>query len=312
MLTSLLISSAMAGSPSSVEGLAWEIDALQRKVEGVLVVGVEDLDSERLVRRLEREVSGGNVLFIPMRPSSVDANAGHWTVEHVLRVRGQSCGMLVVGGQGGWTTNQVGGDCERGAPVQVAEPAPLTTPGFAVYVANDDAPVADPGYLRAYQRQSLYRGLDYGGPWGIYDGWGESMTTREFARMVDDDFTLQRLRRERVATTLLAAALVGTGVAMVGGSNHFVSPLTDMYMGPFEMESGTFDDRRNRAFVGAAVTTIGLIIPIGITGKQKLPHNYYSGLEADLAIDRYNDTLRDTWSLSEEDVSDLEPLRTLR
>ena len=303
MLTSLLISSAIAGGPA--EGVTWEIGALRERADGVLVVGVESPDAERLVRRLDREL-GGEVLLIPMRPSSVDPEAGRWTVEHVLRVRGQSCGLLVLGDRGGWTTRRVGACDPEPAPEVVSE----VVPGFSVYTPTPASPAVDPGYLRAYRRQSLSRGLDYGGPGGLYDGWGESLTTREFARLVDDDQTLRRLRRERAATTVLAAALVGTGVAMIGGSNHFVSPLTELDMGPFEMETGTFDDRRNRAFVGAAVSTFGLVIPVGIAAKQRQPSSYYSGLEADLAIDRYNETLRRSWGLSEEDVSGLEPLGT--
>ncbi len=306
VLTSLLISSAIAGNPATAEGLAWELGALRERVEGELVVGVEAPEAERLVRRLGRDLGEG-VLLIPMRPSSVDPEAGRWTVEHVLRVRGQGCGVLVVGDRGGWTTERVGAGCDPASAA--APPAREAVPGFSVYVPSPASPAADPGYLRAYRRQSLSRGLDYGGPWGLYDGWGEALTTREFARRVDDDLTLRRLRRERAVTALLAAALVGTGVAMIGGSNHFVSPLTELDMGPFEMETGTFDDRRNRAFVGAAVSGLGLAIPFGIAAKQRLPSNYYSGLEADLAIDRYNEALRRSWGLSEEDVAAPEPLR---
>jgi len=319
-LTSLIISSVMAAAPESVrtvDGLTWEIAALENRIDDVLIVGVEDPDAERVVRRLEREVSG-EVIFIPMRPSAIDPNSGRWTVEHVLRVRGEGCGMLVRGASSVWAVDQVGGRCEnpRATPVAalVATDIPTGTAGVTVFVPNPTVKQADPGYVRAYQRQSLYRGLDYGGPWGVYDGWGRSMTTRDFAEATGDDFTLDRMRRERFWSVAGGAALAGVGAAMIVGAGYIDAQIEPyaIDVGPFEMAGANDEDRRNRAFVGAGLTAVGFVIPIGVWGKQKNPSSYYSGLEADLAIDRYNDDLRRSWSLSEEAVRDLDPLQINR
>jgi len=320
-LTSLMISSAVAATPGSVrtiDGLAWEIAALEHEIDDVLIVGVEDPDAERIVRRLEREISG-EVIFIPMRPSAVDANSGRWTVEHVLRVRGEGCGMLVRGASSVWAVDQVGGRCSDPAPLAVvAQSGPTElatgTAGVTVFIPNPTVKQADPGYLRAYQRQSLYRGIDYGGPWGVYDGWGRAMNTREFAKATGDDFTLDRLRRERFWSVAGGAALAGVGTAMIIGAGYIDQQIQpyEIDVGPFEMPGANHGDRRNRALTGAGITAVGLVIPLGVNVKQRSAANYYSGLEADLAIERYNDDLRRSWSLSEEAVRDLDPLQITR
>jgi hypothetical protein len=320
-LTSLLVSTAFAGTPATLEGLAWEVDDLSRRVQGVLVVGVEDPDAARLIKRLDHEVTDHRVLYVPIRPSSVDPSAGRWTVEHILRVRAESCGLLVQGTSGmAWTTSRVG-DCTFEQPALAITPAPAVTP-VTVVAAAPLVEVYEPGaaerepdvaYVRAYQRGALSRGLDYGGPWGVYDGWGEPLTAREFAEKTNDDFTTHRLRRERVAGYLVGAGLVAAGSAAVLGSGLFdYAGADELALGAFEMENAGFHDRRNRAVTGAGVAAIGLVVPLGVHARQRSPYNYYTGLEADAHIHRYNDELRQYWSLSPEDIQDLDPLNTSR